>query len=745
VHSVAYKEHVFFGVGHSDKMARQAVDDWFALQHTSYYQLLNDIGAVQGLLRKYKVQAFENRGMMFPNHELAQISRVVWSVFDEEDQSFDLNRLYRLWSRDIESKVYDEYEYRLDVERIRLGMSNTSLWPWLREKVFQRALELWAQDRFLNGYWITPSDEIEQMLNPAQDIHTPLHEIAQNASRPSDYGRQSNAERWRTGSGRFRFNFNPPELRGRPIEHYLPPDRLLQMMDMRFNEVVSLRMDAALAEIVRPHTTLPYNEFDRIEAHLAAFKGPQIITLLEEPYAWFEVDDTSGRWPLTLFPIPPGSDVTVASSIPDDEEPEEQSFAKLEDAAPDVPDERDGRFDGQGEDGDLGKPCEPRIEVVATNDDPPCYGIVDGWSTTSDERDESDAEHEDHSSERSNMESVADSSLPSPKVGKRKAMDDEDGPNEERGPRSRLGSGQTSHSGDSTNTALVTPDESPSLLAEERIQVADEDDAATDTTPVAALAINNSPVASPTLGKRKSPDDDDLIRPPRRPASISTPTRATSDASDDDMGEGEVKDDAQALPGDTAGIKTERGTDPDNMEEDEAKQSSVDDEIMRQGQAADATIDDDMAADSEAKRSDSDKLSSPPSTSEDGDILQLPRKSISDMREEFSEAIRVEAAAIAERWRREDSEYSDLYDSQSDVSIDSEKLAEVPSVPPSWSRLGPGFDELLASTWFLAREKLRLCRCGVCLRARREAAEAERRKYLEEENDTVVPGVLRIA
>lgn len=744
-HTIAFKEHVYFGVGRSDMMARQAIEDWFLLQHTSYYQLLNDIGTVQALLRKYKIQVYETRAMRPPAPELAQISRVIWSMFDEEDQNaFDLPRLYRRWCHEIDNKVYDEYDYRLDIDRIRHNLSAASLWPWVRDRVAQRALDLWAQDRFINGFWVMPSDEIEQMLDPSRQIHTPLYEIAQNVSRTSEYGRPPAVDPWRSSGGRFRYDVNPLEQRPREqrnAELFLPPDRLLQTMDMRFSEVVGLRMDAALAEIMRSYIRLPYEEYDRIEAHLAAFKVPQLIALLEEPYAWFEVDDASGSWPLTLFPIPPASDATVMSSISEEDEPEEQSFSQL-----DAQDDRDGNNDGDDLNDEPSKRNEPHIEVITINDDHPLYyGIVEGWSTTSDERDEFGVpgEHEDRTSERCGMESTADSGAPSPKIGKRKATDDE-APSDHlaRGPRSRLGSGQTSHSGsgESTNTALVTPDESPSLLAEERIQVAEEDNTATDTTPVATLAISTtSPVASPTLGKRKSPDDDDLIRPPRRPASIPTPPRGTSDG---DMGEADVKPDCLSHASDP--LETKAAPHPtDKTEEDEAKPVSVSNEDVGVGQPmADAAIDADVG-DSEAKRSTaSEKQSSAPSTTTEEGLTQPP----SPAQTHLLDGGHARAVAVPkEGWSRAGSIYSELSDSLSEASIDSEKLAEVPSVPAMWSHLGPGVEELLESTWYRAREKLRLCRCAVCIRAMKHAAEAERRKFLEDDDDIIFTGILRIA
>ncbi|CAK9784788.1 unnamed protein product [Cutaneotrichosporon oleaginosum] len=775
--TVAYKEHVFFGVGRSDFMARQAVDDWFLLQHTPYNQLVQEIGTVQAILRKQKVLLYESRVIQSAPLELAQISRIVWSVFDEEDQvAFDLSRLCRLWVLEMENKAYGDYEYRLDVERMRHNMSATALWPWLREKAVQRAVELWAQARFLNGYWVMPSDEIEQMLDPSQTVHTPLHEIACNVSRTSEYGNP--LDRWHHGTGRFRYHSNLPDARHRErqiAQQFLPPDRLLQMMNMRFIEVVALRMDAALAEVVRPFTRLPYDEFDRIEAHLDTFTVPQIITLLEEPYPWFEAEDPTGRWPITIFPLPPASNVTAASTISEEEEPEEQSLAKEDDVT------SEGQQRGAGSDVDnksrqddgLPKPShqtEPIVEVVASTDDlPNCYGIVDGWSTTSNEHGEYGAveDHEDCVSDRSGLESAADWSSPSSRLSSLKQSDDE-AASHAPGQRSRLGSGQTSHSGGSSNTALITPDDSPPLLAHERIRVAEDDDATTDTTPIASLrVITTSPGSSPRLGKRKSPDDDDLIRPPRNVASIGTPSRpddwssrdTASPATSPRLGKRKSPDDDELVrPPRKCGLNgvRSRSASPsscddteedgvegsDKMEQHQGKPTSASTEISGVDQpAVDAAMNHGMTKNEAKLNADAGKRDSESLSIKDEGLSEA----LSSAQDSPSGVVKVaRAVGVPEgAWTRAESECSELYDSLSEASMDSDKLAEVPSVPPPWAKLGPGVEDLLESTWYRSRELLRICRCGICMRAK-YAAEAMRQNY-DVEDDIMIMPPLRIA
>ncbi|BEI96081.1 hypothetical protein CcaverHIS631_0110300 [Cutaneotrichosporon cavernicola] len=742
-HTISFKEYVYLGQGRSDEMALQAIEDWFLMHHTNYYQLLTEIGNVQALLRKFKMHLFEHHTLQPPPYEASQISRILYSMFDEDDQSdFDLARLYRRWCHEIDNNEYTEIEYRLDIERVRLNLSAASLWPWIRNKVVLRTIDLWAVERFNNGYWVMPWDEIAQMRDPNKQIHTPLYEIAFHGSRASEYGKAYVVDRWRNGGGRFRFNVGPHELRAREqrnVDQFLPPERLLGMKDQRFTEVLSLRLEAAFAVIMRSYTRLPLEEYGRIEAHLATLNVENILALLQDLYPWHEAEDPSGRWPLTLFPLPPASDATVMSSISEEEDPEEQSFAQLDNELHSVQIKRDDiDHDNDGDDcsNDSSEPREPRIELVATNDNhPSSYGIMDGWITTSDEPDEfEDAEqHEDRASERSDWDSTADSSSPSPKLGKRKAADDEAQPDVERAPRSRLGSGQASSSGDSANTVLVTPDESPSLLAEERIGVAEVHDAASDTTPVAMMANSaTSPSASPALGKRKSPDDDDLIRPPRRAASIPASTRtAASDTTDDDMGEGHVKAD-----------KIERRTHPVvEIEEGHPKLGLTVEDGMGIGNAP---MDEDTQ---ESETRPSKGSGEPPSSSSNSDRRETGRTPSPDPKQQPDVDQAVDPTAVADAtWDGAASEYSDLmYDSQSEASVDSDRLAEVPSVPATSDLLGPTVRNLILSCFYGSRVNLRACYCSICVRSRKDAAEAERRRYAEEDDNVIVATVLRIA
>lgn len=519
-HSTAYKEHVYFGIGRSDMMARQAIEDWFLMQHTRISSFAEDISQLQHMLRRYKTIFYERRMLSVPPVEVAHLRRLVWTLFEDDDPAFEIGRLYRRWTHEMETGMYDEADYRLDVERLRSIFGNSSLWPFIRDKLVLRIINLWISDRFLSGYWVMPSDEIEQMLDSTATIHTPLHVIAHQAIRPTDH-KYLPTEQWRSGNGLFRYNM----MLGHMGDYYLPPDRLLQILNMRFSEVMTTRLEIAFAEIIPLYSRGPYKDYERVEAHLAANKTKEILLQLEQPFAWRETEDAGDGW--RINPTSPASDPGGGSVISDEEEGSVDEFENAHDAL----DEDEGVDDDE--------PKEPRVEVVPTNDHLPEYDIRDGWSTASDgERDEFDVgEEHEKTSEPSAIESATESIALSPSLGKRKASDEEM-IDEHRPLRTRLGSGQTSYSGDSTNTALVTPDDSPSLLAEENIKLAEED--ATDTTPVAPLAIGEiaaSPAASPTLGKRKSPEDDDLTQPPRRPVSLPVSLAPTSEASDDDMGQ----------------------------------------------------------------------------------------------------------------------------------------------------------------------------------------------------------------
>lgn len=689
--TVAYKDHVFFGVGRSDMMARQAIEDLFLMQHTSYGALAEGAAHIQEILRKWKIWVYDNRGYLPASQaDLTMLRNLLWTVFEDDDTAFELNILYRRWTNEIQTGAYDDLDHRLDVEKLRRGCGGLGLWPFIRDKLVHRSIDMWVQDRFLQGYWVMPSDEIEQMLHSERSIHTPLLEIARNSERPTDLARPA-IGLYTSGIGRFRFDFQRAQRAG---EYFLPPDRLLQVMNMRFTDVITNRLENAFTEVVTYFTRQGYKHFDAIERQFASMTSERLLQQLEQPTAWFEstVDETGEAWRPKVVSAA-ASDPGGGSVVSEDDEGLEEMDGDDVDGIPG--DEGDNEDDDED---DEKRSDEPRIEIVPTNDLQPAYDIRDGWSTTpDDERDESDVSKDDDlTSEPSAMESIADSAPLSPNLlGKRKASDDSDGTaDEDRPPRIRHGSGQTSHSGDSNSTALVTPDDSPSLLAEESILVAEEDDTATDTTPVAPLAMGEmaaSPAASPTLGKRKSPEDDDLIQPPRRPGSLTTPPLVA--ANDSDNGSNDDMDEVKA----------------DVADEDD-KVSTV------------AT-----------------------STEEEGTPLAALSER-SDNAEPAKPAVLKAATTVPRDGEGVSAPYmSELSDSESEGSLDTEQLDDTPFVPPSWARLGPCVDEILENTWYRAREPLRRCQCAICQRAEKAQSENLRRFFMASVEDLVSPGGLHIA
>lgn len=718
--SASYKDHVYLGVGRSDMMARQAIEDWFLIQHTRYYDLFTKVFPLQQMLRRYKTAVYEHRMVLPPSNEIAHLRSLVWSVFDEEDPVFDLPRLCRRWINEIETGVYNDTDHRLDIERMRQPIGTMSLWPFIRDKLVHRAIDLWVQDRFFFGYWVMPSDDIEQMLANSQIHHTPLIEIAAHAKRPAD-AKTLSQDQWRSGHGRFRFD--TPSLRPGD-EHFLPPDRLLQIMNMRFSEIMTTRLENAFAEVIQLWITKPYREWDRIEDRLSHMKPEQLLGHLAQAGAWIDDDD---GWVIRNNPQAPASDPGGGSVVSDEVEDDDDDEDEMEE--PSYPEyERfmrarvycDSNLADEDEthnEDDKNEPNEPRIEIVTTNDHLPEYAIRDGWSTASDdERDgyEVGTEHDEEIASEPSAMSIAESITLSPHLGKRKTSDDSEAADEDRPPRTRLGSGHTSHSGDSASTALVTPDESPSLLGGENIRVAEEDDPATDTTPVATLAIGEiaaSPAASPTLGKRKSPEDDDLIQPPRRPASPLA-AQAPSESSDDDMGESVARGTTNEIDREKASVDAQKTplSASSFIEEDEERTLS----IRAPPKAA-------PTAPSVIPTS---TLNAPATSSHPGGLV-------------FKAAAVTAVPSTTTTTSR--SEESDSEESEG--SYDMEQINDTPYVPHTGAILGPGVEEIFETTWYRAREPFRRCKCAICERAEKIHTDNLQRIFLSSFEDLVSPGL----
>lgn len=216
------------------------------------------------------------------------------------------------------------------------------------------------------------------------------------------------------------------------------------------------------------------------------------------------------------------------------------------------------------------------------------------------------------------------------------------------------------------NTALVTPDESPDLMAH-AIKLADEESATVSATLVTnGNAVPTSPSSS--VGKkRKLPDDGDTDsdRPARRRGSNSTMS-AHGDPR-------HQKNDAQVVG---------------------AVAPAEEPALLQGGSLVDA---------GNITRKDEQKETTPPAGASDDVSTDVTLSGSSD-------STRPPSARPSPR------------SASSEISSETESDVEygIPYIPPVSVKLGPRATEAFKQVWWSARAPLRECHCTICLRAKSE-------------------------
>ncbi|WOO78045.1 uncharacterized protein LOC62_01G001598 [Vanrija pseudolonga] len=485
-YTAPFQDYVWEAEGSSERQAKRAVEEHFLGQHTRWNDWERKMLEVQRDLTLLKLFHYECRPANMIRNQIDKVRQFCALVWGEENEELvDFMRLQRGWRNDIDSGRYTERDYRLDLARFRAGQRDQKLWDYLRLLLHGVCINAWANDRVEYGLWVLPSDDIDQRLMPDKSLFTPLREYALLTFNPLKHEEArfgaTNQNALAMGEGQFKFT-NPTAI--------LPPERILNLMNEKFTSLLVRRLEMPLSTIVE-YKSMSCRDGEA-EKVCEAMQLPDILGLLRDQAGWLE------GWPFE----------------PEDPNPGWRPTTRGEDS--------------------VTEPASPRIELVKmeTDDDDvqvERYGILrDGWS---------DVEEDDEmmSEDGASLRAIT----PEDDDEWEDASSETDGPEEEEEEtndeptghpvRPRLGERNATYNsseGESTRTALVTPDDSPDLLVGS-IQLApiDVDDVAvTFAHQVPSTPRNVEPVGamSPTLGKRKSPGDDDREEPPARRRSPQT-------------------------------------------------------------------------------------------------------------------------------------------------------------------------------------------------------------------------------
>lgn len=649
----SYREYTLAGRGRVDSMAKRAVDEMCLMQQTRWVEIEACMTDLQRHLIKLRCIFYDTRQPRPSPHDLDlwnQYCNRIWAMGAGDPP--DLGYMYRLWANDIETREYTEHDWREDYERSR-SMEPPRLWPFLREKLVHQCIDYWINDRVQNGYWIMPSDEVEQAMSLPETIHTRF--TAQDVRHPHSDAPLAISDHRFTG----RFHFGSPAIHS---QYYLPSSRLLAAMDEKFTSQLGECIRQPLYDIVECHRMQSRENLDAAETQCAGMNMERILEFLGLHEAWIDGGLANTR-SLTLvahMPSDPGGG-TVVSDL----------------SSPAV-----------GPESPRSAPKSPHIELVLdeshVHED---FGIVDGWSSS--------VRDEDALSTSPEATPPADVSpmSTSPKFGKRKSTEEDKFASEDRPQRPRLSSGQTSHTSEGSSTpALVTPDDSPDLLAG-TIQLADEaavtahviDGAALNGDINVAISRNGSvgdAPTSPNLGKRKSPEDDEREQRPARRHESRPPSE--HELVDGDKGDAVCEDVVTA----SAEREVARAEDIKVTCQDEVVTSIETPVPEKQNiMATLAPVEPPVAP-----KTESATPVSVESTGIRSPYFDSPARAVSPssslMSSEFDE-----------------SEFSDGY---------------APYVPCPYVKLGPGATAIIRDEWYRAREPLRECQCRICHRARKD-------------------------
>lgn len=472
------QEYIHFNRGHADTAARRALEEVFLHHNTRWGELLGHMFQFQRVIRQLRATCFGRGRFALTSHEQDVFQRhadAIWGV-DVDAEETDYEFWLRRFRHEVEMGSYGEEEWRRDHESMRTA--ETFLWLPLRERLTKVCIQHWVMHRVQVGFWVMPSDEVEQLLTGVKK-HDDIETIGQNARHPSYASHEPLAIEQLE---RARINYHPDQLN----RLFLPSHRLLSMMNEEFAEQLINRIESPLSEIV-DWQKAQHRDWDAAEASCTQTTQQQLLDWLALPESWVRRGLTS-VYRAENPPSEAGGETVVSSAS-----------------------------------------NSPRIELVEERAEPHGFVVHDGWVASDEDLDDRDSflDDDDDAVLGAGDDDDTDSSTAlttSSALGKRKTSDE---PRDlsERPSRPRLGSGQTSQSSEvSTVTTLVTPNDSPDLLLAEIHSPENDDEAAAaeaqNSTPVAASITGTNtatPGQSPTLRKRKSPDADDESAAARKP------------------------------------------------------------------------------------------------------------------------------------------------------------------------------------------------------------------------------------
>lgn len=648
------QDYLLNAEGVASVVARHAVEELFFAQHTRWDEYEADFHALQSLLLKLKC-LFYLKGVRGPTpQERAEYHDLVTRIWSAEYSDFDdeptLAQFYSDWVVEHGSATYGHYHYKRDVDRYQ--RSTNYLSPFLRKKRVDLCLNSWVNDRVYYGFWIMPSDEIQRKKSVRAPFHSSFLTLAKTSVRPPDV--LQNEHIYAQCIGRFSDNlFDEACLP--------PPQHILAELDLRFSATLQRRLEIPFSELVE------YKRMDLSMAeaeHFACSVGlPQLLRLLRKEMLWTEGSHKHRP-------------VKAQQSVPDE---------KLETD---------------------GNPLSPRIEFI--KDETHLVGefainevIQEGWLSPTDMGEDPDHwsdEDDVHDREPStysdyDVDALDDSDeieedeyVRSPAEHQRGSLQGEQAialkpvetdvereVDDEPPMRPRLGSGRTSHSSsDTANTALVTPDDSPDLMAG-AIQLMDEEPQASQPAAGDAAPAPASPASSHGR-KRKLPDGDtDSERHARRRSSRS-PSASSPKEGKTDHGHRDEDDVSRRIV---------------NLTESQPKQQSNDRNALP---------------------------SAPPTPPTPVKHVTSANDNTKNARHWDDEESEGDVISI------EDIYFEDIEDdsasSDSGSEADSDIEYGVPYIPPADVQLGPGATAIIREAWMRASAPLCECHCNICERAK---------------------------
>lgn len=650
-YTAPFQDYVWEAEGSSDRQAKRAVEELFLGQHTRWNDWERKMLEVQRDLTLLKLFHYECRPAAMIRNQIDKVRQFCSLVWGEENEELvDFLRLQRGWRHDIDTGRYTDRDYRLDLTRFRAGQRDQKLWDYLRLLLHGVCINAWAHDRVEYGLWVLPSDDIEQTIRPEKRLFTPLREYALRTFNPvkqeeARFG-ANNQDALAQGDGQFKFGHTSA---------IFPPERILNLMNEKFTSLLVRRLEMPLSTIA-DYKSRTCGDGDAQKV-CEAMQLPDILGLLRNEASWlegwpFEYEDPPTDW----APAPRTENAVTEPASPrvelvkmdtdDDDNVDVDGYGIL----------RDGWSEDEEEDEMMSEDGASLREVTPDNED--------DWEDASSETDGPEEEEEETNDEPTGH-------LVRPRLGERKET-------------------YNSSEGESTRTALVTPDDSPDLLVGS-IQLApiDADDAVVAFAEVVPSTPRNvEPVGamSPTLGKRKSPGDDDREEPPTRRRSPQT-----SHGSD-------------------------AGSTIVSLESEDKSPSLV---SMRSSPSEPAVA---VAAAVPVATNNNkptlptpQPLSEPTPTTEKATAPPLPNAAVpaiiaiqTPVKHNPTPATQVVQRALTPE--------SDFSSATSTASWDGPN--EAAYIPPRNVRLGPGTTGILSAAWWNACESVRTCRCSVCQRAR---------------------------